>query len=135
MHDTKEMLKDRFRMKDLGRLSYFLGIRFEQGADYVKMNQNTYLRKWLVKFEMSDCKSRSTPSEQKLEWNSEDFADPTKYRELVGSLISAMTCTRPDICWIVTVLSQYLSRPLQEQWVAAKHVLRYLMGTLDYELC
>ena len=46
-----------------------------------------------------------------------------------------MTCTRPDICWIVTKLSQYLSRPLKCHWVAAKHVLRYLKGTLDYELC
>ena len=46
-----------------------------------------------------------------------------------------MTCTRPDICWIVMTLSQYLSNPLQEHWVAAKHVLRYLKGTLDYELC
>ena len=46
-----------------------------------------------------------------------------------------MTCTRPDICWIVTKLSQYLSKPHKEQWVAAKHVLQYLKGTLDYELC
>ena len=97
MRDMKEMLKDRFYMKDLERLSYFLGIHFEQGAGYVKMNQNTYLRNLLVKFEMSDCKLRSTPLEQKLEWNSEDFADPKKYCELVGSLIYAMTCTRPDI--------------------------------------
>ena len=42
---------------------------------------------------------------------------------------------RPDFCWIVMTLSQYLSKPLQEHWVAAKHVLRYLKGTLDYELC
>ena len=32
-------------------------------------------------------------------------------------------------------LSQYLSKPLQEHWVAVKHVLHYLKGTLDYELC
>ena len=32
-------------------------------------------------------------------------------------------------------LSQYLSKPLQEHWVAPKHVLRYWKGTLDYELC
>ena len=58
-----------------------------------------------------------------------------KYRELVGSLIYAMTFTRPDICWIVMVSPQYLSKPLQEQWVVAKHVFHYLKGTLDYELC
>ena len=99
------------------------------------MNQKMYLTKPLVRFEMSDCKPCSTPSEQRVEWNGEDFVDPRKYHELVGSLIYAMTCTRPDICWIVTTLSQYLSKLLQEHWVGAKHVLRYLKGTLDYELC
>ena len=135
VRETKEMLKDRFHMKDLGRLTYFLGIHFEQGVGFVKMNQRTYLTKLLVRFEMSECKPRSTPSEQKLEWDGEDFVDSRKYRELVGSLIYAMTCTRPDICWIVTTLSQYLSKPVQAHWVAAKHVLRYLKGTLGYELC
>ena len=135
MSDTKQMLKDKFHMKDLGRLSYFLGIHFEQGVDYVRMNQRKYLVKLLEKFEMSNCKPRTTPSEQKLECDGENLTDPRRYRELIGSLIYAMTCTRPDICWIITTLSQYLSRPLKEHWIAAKHVLRYLKGTLDYELC
>jgi hypothetical protein len=42
MSDTKRMLKDKFHMKDLGGLSYFLGIHFKQEADYVKMNQRKY---------------------------------------------------------------------------------------------
>ena len=46
-----------------------------------------------------------------------------------------MTCTRPDICWIITRLSQYLSKPLQSHWVAVKNVLRYIRGTLDHDLC
>ena len=108
VRETKEMLKDRFHMKDLGRLTYFLGIHFEQGVGFVKMNQWTFLTKLLVRFEMSECKPRSTPSEQKLEWDGEDFVDSRKYRELVASLIYAMTCTRPYICWIVTTLSVFV---------------------------
>ena len=46
-----------------------------------------------------------------------------------------MMCTRPDICWIVTKLSQYLSSPLAVHWVAVKDKLRYLKGTIDFELC
>ncbi|XP_077861468.1 uncharacterized protein LOC144341681 [Saccoglossus kowalevskii] len=46
-----------------------------------------------------------------------------------------MICTRPDTAWIVTKLSQYLSKPLKTHWVAVKHVLRYSKGTLDCELC
>ena len=46
-----------------------------------------------------------------------------------------MTCTSPDISWIVSKLSQKLSRSREEDMVAAKHALRYLGGTIDYELC
>ena len=47
-----------------------------------------------------------------------------------------MVCTRPDICWIVTKLTQYLSKPLTNHWTAVKHVFRYmyLKGTIDNEM-
>ena len=57
--EAKGMLKERFHMKDLGRLSYFLGIHFEQGDGFVKMNQKGYITKVLERFEMSNCKPRS----------------------------------------------------------------------------
>lgn len=46
-----------------------------------------------------------------------------------------MPCTRPDISWNVSKLSQSLARPTVQDLVAAKHVLRYLKGTSHYELC
>ena len=42
--------------------------------------------------------------------------------------------TRPDICFAVNTLSQFMVEPRQAQWVVAKHVLRYLQGTVSYEL-
>ena len=135
MSEAKQMFQERFRMKDLGRLSYFLAIDFEQGDGFVKMIQRRYLSKILERFEISDCKPRATLSEQKFEFCSETPCDPRRYREAVGSLVYAMTCTRPDICWVVSRLSQFLSSPVQEHWTAVKHVLRYLKGTLRYELC
>jgi hypothetical protein len=42
--------------------------------------------------------------------------------------------TRPDICFAVNTLSQFMVEPRQEHWVAAKHVLRYLRGTMEYGL-
>ena len=63
MSEAKQMLHETgFRMKDLGRLSYFLGIDFEQGDGFVKMNQRRYLSKVLEGFEMSNCKPRATTS-------------------------------------------------------------------------
>lgn len=95
----------------------------------------------LERFEMSGCKSRATPCEIKGEGvrneeeKSKELVNPREYREIVGSLIYAMTCTRPDISWIVSKLSQTLANPKAENLVAAKHVLRYLKGTVDYKLC
>jgi hypothetical protein len=74
------------------------------------------------------------PCEQKLHFEEDELTDEKSYRELVGSLVYAMTCTRPDLCWIVTMLSQFLNRPNKKHWIASEHVLRYIKGTLNYEL-
>jgi hypothetical protein len=53
---------------------------------------------------------------------------------MMGSLMY-LTNTRPDICFVVNTLSQYLVEPKRVHLVATKHVMRYLKGTLDYGLC
>ena len=45
-----------------------------------------------------------------------------------------LTNNRPDICFVVNTLSQYLVEPIHIHLVAAKHVMTYLKGTLDYGL-
>ena len=45
-----------------------------------------------------------------------------------------LTNTRPDICFAVNTLSQYLVQPRRIHLVAAKHVMRYLKGTIDFGL-
>mgnify|MGYP000067246432 FL=1 len=50
MHDTKQMLQEKFNVKDLARLSYFLGIHFQQGYGFVRMNQRHYLSIVLQRF-------------------------------------------------------------------------------------
>ena len=88
---------------------------------------------------MSDAKPRSTPCEINPSASNPsqiyENRTPRRYREIVGSLIYAMTCTRLDICWVVTKLSQHLDNPVDSDWIMVKHVLRYLKGTLDYKLC
>jgi hypothetical protein len=56
------------------------------------------------------------------------------YRQIIGSLMYLMN-TRPDICFVVNTLSQYLVEPRCVHLVVAKHVMRYLKGTLDFGLC
>ncbi len=134
---VKDMLTERFQMKDLGKLRHFLGVDFNQSDNCVRMSQAKYVRKILQRFNMQDCKPRSTPCEQKLDYNNdaEKMIDVKKYREAVGTLIYLTICTRPDISFVVSKLSQYFTEPTVEQWSTVKQVLRYLKGRLDKELC
>ena len=45
-----------------------------------------------------------------------------------------LVSTRPDICFAVSTLGQFMCEPRQMHWLAAKHVLRYLRGTVGYDL-
>ena len=137
LNDTK--VKNKFKMKDLGPISWFLGIEFKQTDDDIEMGQSYYLKGTLERFNKTDCKPRSTLCEVKLDvYDSENDDDKDeserRYREIVGSLVYAMTCSRPDLPWIVTKLSQHLSKPTKTDWMIVKHVLRYVKGTLDFKL-
>lgn len=57
--------------------------------------------------------------------------DKKPYARLVGSLMYAQICTRPDLAFAVGMLSRYQSNPGHEHWVAGKKVLRYLKRTKD----
>ena len=57
------------------------------------------------------------------------------YVSVVGSLMYAMVCTRPDIAHAVGVLSRYMSKPGKEHWTTVKRVFRYLRGTTNHAIC
>jgi hypothetical protein len=62
-----------------------------------------------------------------------DLVDPSLYRQLIGSLMYLVN-TRPNIYFSVNTLSQFQVEPRHENWIAAKHVLRYIRGTINYGL-
>lgn len=128
---VKRMLAEQFKMKDLGQLKHFLGIDFDFSDGCIKMSQEKYTNKILQCFNMSECRIRETPCEQKLEYNGDavKMTDIRMYRVAVGSLIFLTTCTRPDLNFVVSRL--YLTEPTEEQWVTVKHVLPYFKGTAD----
>ncbi|XP_050207760.1 secreted RxLR effector protein 161-like [Mercurialis annua] len=57
------------------------------------------------------------------------------YASVIGSLMYAMMCTRPDICFAVGLVSRYQSNRGREHWKAVKTIFRYLKGTKNYCLC
>ena len=56
------------------------------------------------------------------------------YAKAVGSLMYALLCTRPDICFVVGMVSRYQSNPGPEHWIAIKHIIKYMKRTKNYIL-
>lgn len=79
---------------------------------------------------MMDYKSMPTPSKILCDTSSE-IVDATLYRHIIGSLMY-LTNTRPDICFVVNILSQYIIEPRHVHLIVEKHVLKYLKGTIEY---
>ena len=92
----------------------------------------------LQRFGMQDCKSMSVPMTTNLtklrdSTSSSQSVDSTLYRQLIGSLMYLMH-TRPNICYTVNAPSQFMSDSKHILLAVAKHVLRYVWGTITYEL-
>ena len=96
--EMKRSLSQRFKMKDLGPLSWYLGIQFKCGDDCIEMNQSKYVENILNRFGMTDCKPKPTPCEidaNKIRYaDSTELSDSRLYREIVGSLRHDMHKTR-----------------------------------------
>ena len=64
----------------------------------------------------------------------QDKSSEMPYRELVGSLMYVMVCTRPDICNAVGDVSRFCEKFCNEHWIAALKILKYLNTTKNYSL-
>ena len=90
----------------------------------------------LKRFDMLECKAMATPMDTHLKLLVDallELVDMTLYIYIIGSLMY-LTNTQPDICFAVNTLSQNLVKPRHVHLVAAKHVMRYLKGTIDFGL-
>ena len=133
----KQLLSERFKMDDRGKLRWFLGVDFKYVNDCYIMSQTRYIDAILQRFGMSDCKPASTPIDPGSTLDSENTNEQTTsfpYRQAVGSLVYLAYLTRPDICWALSKLSQYFDKPSTIHVSSVKRVFRYLKGTRDYKL-
>ena len=143
--ETKHMLSTHFDMKDLCEASYVLGIKIlrDRANGVLKLSQRAYIERILKRFNMQNCKSTRAPivkgdkfSKAQCPQNDDEREEmrTIPYSSVVGSLMYAQVCTRPDIAFVVGLLGRYLSNPGSQHWKAAKKVLRYLQGTKDLML-
>ena len=113
-------------MKDLGMMHYFLGMEVWQNADGIFLGQGKYVVEILKRFGMMDCKALTTTMASNLKLLSDassESVDAMMYHQMIGSLMY-LTNMRPDICFVVNTLSQYLRDPRSVHLTATKHILR-----------
>jgi hypothetical protein len=109
-------------MKDLGPAKKILGMEIirDRQAGKLSLSQKNYFLKMLDKFNMKDCKPVTTPLAAHFRLKSEHCPNSEEekrrmihvpYSNGVGSLMYAMVCTRPNLAYIVSVVSRFMQNP------------------------
>lgn len=109
-------------MKDMGGACYVIGIKIhrDRSRDILGLSQETYINKVFERFRMKDCSPNVSPivkgdtfslyqcPKNKLE---REQMKNIPYAFVVGSIMYAQVCTRPDIAFIVGMLGRYQINP------------------------
>jgi len=129
----KNSMMEEFAMTDLGKMKYFLGVEVIQDERGIFINQRKYAAEIIKKYGMEGCnsvKNPIVPGQKLTKAGAGDVVDPTKFKQLIGSL-RYLTTTRPDLIFSVNLVSRYMESPNEQHLLAVKRILRYVQGTLD----
>ena len=103
IQELKDFLSQQFEIKDLGHLSYFLGLEITHSTDGLYITQAKYTSELLSRVGLIDSKTVDTLVELNAHLTptgGKPLSNPSLYRQLVGSLVY-LTVTRPDISYAV----------------------------------
>lgn len=132
----KGSLAQEFEIKNLGFLTYFIGIEVVKAKQDIFFSQRKYVLDVLKESDMEGCKPCATPikaNHRLKEDDSERLIDAERFQRLMGHLIY-LSLTHLDITHAVSVISQFMHAPIQDHMKAAYWVLRYLKGCLGKSL-
>jgi hypothetical protein len=135
----KNLIKTRFKIKDLGVSKHLLGMEVVQSSSDICLHQTQYIQDTFEKYNCTNLTPLATPlkpNDHLIEASQAQIDKFLKlgvsYCGLVGALNYLSTTTRPDITFSVGFLSQFLNKPGILHWEAAVHTLRYLKGSKDF---
>src|SRR5260370_21400493 len=126
----KKQLMSTFKMKDLGKIHWFLGLEItcDQLQHLLFISQSHYITDVVQHFGFSNSCCVSTPMASDLKLGLHDQPmpdiDAQEYQSHIGSVMYTMLGTCPDIGFVITKLSQYLSNPGEEHQIAINPLLR-----------
>lgn len=128
-------LKQEFVVKDLGPLSWYLGIKIDYNRELgtTLISQQAYINTVVERFSLENARPSDVPMA-----SSRVETTPVKrkggglnvpYAQAIGCLLYIALGTRPDIAYAVQALSRHVSCPNKTQWKDVQNVIKYLKGT------
>ena len=132
--NLKQILSSQFAMKDLGEANHFLGMHIKRNRKngILELSQESYIKKVLQHFNMTEGKLVSTPlpsyvklskeNSPKLDFEKAEMAK-VPYLSIVGSLMYTMVCTQLDIAYAMGMVSRYMANPSKIHYEVVKHIL------------
>ena len=124
---SKHFLATQFHIKDLGTLRYFLRIEVDRSLQGIFLSQQKYTTDLLYEYHMQSCKPHLSINVKLHTTATDPLLHPVLYQQLIGKLIY-LTLTRPDITFVVHLLSQFMHHPSTNHMQGVKRVLMYLMS-------
>ncbi|XP_028100626.1 uncharacterized protein LOC114299990 [Camellia sinensis] len=125
-----------FSMKELGNISYFLGVSINDCSDSYFLSQHKYASEILLQAGMANCKPCNSPSSVKPSLSSDShipFSQPELYRSIVG-VLQYLTITRPDLSFSVNQACQHMHAPTVGHFASVKRLLQFIQGPLTHGL-
>nr|GEZ86977.1 retrovirus-related Pol polyprotein from transposon TNT 1-94 [Tanacetum cinerariifolium] len=110
------LMRSKFKMSMMGKISFFLGLQISQNPRGIFINQSKYALESLKKYGFESCNPVDTPmvEKSKLDGDREGKAmDPSHYRGMIGTLLY-LTANRPDLQFAICMCARYQARPTEK---------------------
>ncbi|PLW47587.1 hypothetical protein PCASD_08181 [Puccinia coronata f. sp. avenae] len=136
-----DCLGKRFNIDANDELHHFLSLKIDWDIDQqlIYLSQAHYIEDMQKRFLANDPTTAPTPTDLLFKELVQRKPDKAKtsgpYNQLIGSLLWAVQCTRPNISFAISRLSQFLRNPSDAHWKAGLRVLKYLVATKHLRLC
>ena len=111
INEVKSFLSKCFDMKDLGEADVILNIKLIKDESGIVLTHSHYVEKVLSQFGFIDSKPSPTPYDPSVELrkNKKESIEQLRYSRIIGSLMYLASVTRPDISYVVSKLSRFMS--------------------------
>jgi hypothetical protein len=113
MDTTVLALETEFEVTNMGQLHWLLGIQITFNHDSIELSQEAFVDKILERFQMNDSHPMLLPIDPNTRLMKEDSVleaeEHCLYQSIIGSCMYLVTCTRPDLAYPISYLSQFLA--------------------------